>query len=128
MNIDKVCFLINNIYMKLMVNEIFHSIQGESTRAGFRSIFIRVTGCNLNCSFCDTDYAKNGGNILSINDILNEVKKIGKVNHITLTGGEPLLQAESLTLMKELINMDYSINLETNGSINVKNVPDKTKK
>ncbi len=128
MNIDKVHFLDNNIYMNLMVNEIFHSIQGESTRAGFRSIFIRLTGCNLNCSFCDTDYAKNAGSILSINDIIDEIQKIGKCDHITLTGGEPLLQTKSLALMKELINMDYSINLETNGSINVKDVPDKTRK
>ncbi len=114
--------------MNLKVNEIFHSIQGESVRAGFRSIFIRLMGCNLSCKYCDTEYAKNSGDIINIETIIDKVKSLGKTDHITITGGEPLIQNHSPELMKILINMGYSIQLETNGSINLKEVPEKTRK
>ncbi len=109
--------------MDLVVNEIFHSIQGESTKAGFTSTFIRLTGCNLNCNFCDTEYARTSGNRISIDKIINDISTSGNINHITITGGEPLLQLDSITLMKRLLQKDYTIQLETNGSINLKNVP-----
>jgi 7-carboxy-7-deazaguanine synthase len=109
--------------MRLKVNEIFHSIQGETTRAGFPSVLIRLTGCNLRCRYCDTSYAWTEGRDLSIDEIISMVKKYGSVDHITVTGGEPLLQANSIHLMKRLIESGFDIQLETNGSISTRDVP-----
>jgi len=114
--------------MTLKVNEIFYSIQGETTTAGFPSLFVRLTGCNLHCKYCDTEYARNSGKILSIPKILQEIKKYPQVNHITLTGGEPLLQKNSIKLIDEIINMGLNIQIETNGSINLKDVNKKARK
>ncbi len=118
---------INNI-MGLIVNEIFCSIQGESSKAGFRSVFVRLTGCNLNCHYCDTEYAKKSGEKISIDKIIDDIKKFEDIDHITITGGEPLLQPKSIILMKRLLDLDYSVQLETNGSINLKDVPQKVRK
>jgi 7-carboxy-7-deazaguanine synthase len=109
--------------MRLKVNEIFHSIQGETTRAGFPSVLIRLTGCNLRCRYCDTSYAWTEGRDLSIDEIISMVKKYGSVDHITVTGGEPLLQANSIHLMKRLLESGFDIQLETNGSISTRDVP-----
>jgi 7-carboxy-7-deazaguanine synthase len=109
--------------MRLKVNEIFHSIQGETTRAGFPSVLIRLTGCNLRCRYCDTAYAWAEGGDLSIDEIISMVKKYGAVDHITVTGGEPLLQANSIHLMKGLLEFGYDIQLETNGSMSTRDVP-----
>ncbi|MDY6932862.1 MAG: radical SAM protein [Spirochaetota bacterium] len=109
--------------MDLLVNETFYSIQGESSRAGFPSIFIRLCGCNLNCIYCDTEYAKAEGYTKSVEKIIEEMASHKSINHITITGGEPLLQINSIFLMERLIDIGYSVQLETNGSLSVKNVP-----
>ena len=103
----------------MLVNEIFASIEGEGLWAGVPTTFIRLYGCNLHCSYCDTRYACDGGKSefkhLSIDDILQVVEVFGN-KHITLTGGEPLLQKHVYYLVKELIHHGYHVNIETNGS------------
>lgn len=101
----------------MKVNEIFYSIQGEGQLVGLPTIFIRFTGCNLRCTYCDTTYAYTTGKEMSISDILSKIKKYPS-KRICLTGGEPLLQKDLLTLIKKLKN--YSISIETNGSLNIK--------
>jgi 7-carboxy-7-deazaguanine synthase len=105
----------------MKINEIFYSIQGEGQFIGRPMAFIRVSGCNLRCSWCDTKYAYDSGLELSIEDI---IKKIGKypTNHVCLTGGEPLIQDESIKLIESLIKLGYTIYLETNGSIKLDNL------
>lgn len=106
----------------LKVNEIFKSIQGESTFSGLPCVFIRLTGCNLRCNYCDTTYAYDVGRKLSIDDLINEVEKTYKCNLIEITGGEPLLQKNTLPLFDRLINKNYSVLLETNGTMSLKNI------
>jgi len=103
----------------MKINEIFYSIQGEGTLVGVPSIFLRFTGCNLRCSFCDTTYAYKQGTEMSIQEILDEVKKFACTT-VCLTGGEPLLQKETPRLIERLLQKKYKICLETNGSINIK--------
>ena len=114
--------------MDILVNEIFYSIQGETTKAGFPSLFIRLCGCNLNCLYCDTVYAKSNGYAISIDKILENVKSYKSINHVTLTGGEPLLQDNSIHLMENLLKLGHSVQLETNGSISIKDVPRQVRK
>lgn len=101
------------------VIEIFGSIDGEGRRAGELTTFIRLSGCNLKCSWCDTNYSQDGkcGSMMSLEEILNEVQKIGYRN-ITVTGGEPLIHNKIDVLLAELSKKDYDVNVETNGSIN----------
>ena len=99
----------------LKVNEIFYSIQGESTFAGFPCIFIRMTGCNLRCTYCDTTYAYEEGDDIPLDSILTTVKKFD-CSLIEITGGEPLIQNETPDLISTLINNGYTVLLETNGS------------
>ncbi len=103
------------------VTEIFSSIQGESTFAGLPCTFIRLTGCNLRCSYCDTSYAFEGGTNLEIDEIVRRVKDAG-IFLTEITGGEPLLQEESYHLMKRLLNEGYNVLLETNGSLSLEAV------
>ncbi|MHC1738861.1 MAG: 7-carboxy-7-deazaguanine synthase QueE [Ignavibacteriaceae bacterium] len=105
----------------LKVNEIFYSVQGEGTSAGLPCVFVRLTYCNLRCSYCDTEYAFHEGTDLSIDEILFEVNNF-KCNLVEVTGGEPLLQRESLQLMKALCDAGYSVMLETGGSLSIKDV------
>jgi len=98
----------------MKVNEIFYSIQGEGPQVGMPAWFIRTTGCNLNCSWCDTKYALTNGEEMSIKDINSEVSQNGCKN-IVITGGEPMLQEELLELIKGL--KDKKIYVETNGTI-----------
>ena len=114
--------------MDLLINEIFYSIQGESTNAGFPSLFIRLSGCNMNCCYCDTEYAKSEGFAVSIDKIIDDIAKYKSLHHITITGGEPLLQPNSIILMDRLIESGYPVQLETNGSISIEYVPDEVKK
>lgn len=109
---------------KLLVNEIFGSIDGEGLRTGELATFIRLTGCNLRCRYCDTAYAFNEGKLLTIEEILNKVSNIGYKN-ITLTGGEPLLNKNSYKLIDELIKDNYNVNIETNGAIDITPLLDK---
>ncbi len=114
--------------MHLRINEIFHSIQGETLRTGFPSAFIRLTGCNLRCHYCDTAYAWNTGDDMSLDEILTRVKKYRGVHHVTVTGGEPLLQPNVILLMEELCNSGYAVQLETNGSFSLLTVPQQVRK
>ena len=102
----------------LKVNEIFYSIQGESKFAGFPFAFVRLTGCNLRCTYCDTRYAYDEGKGMSIDSILNAVKEY-KCRRIEITGGEPLLQEETVNLARKLINNQYQVLIETNGTKNI---------
>ena len=113
--------------MSLKINEIFYSIQGESSYMGLPCIFIRLTFCNLRCSYCDTEYAFYEGEDLSITKILNKIKKY-PCNLIMVTGGEPLLQDKCITLIEKLLNLNYKVMLETSGSLPLKNVPKKVVK
>jgi 7-carboxy-7-deazaguanine synthase len=100
------------------INEIFYSVQGEGQTMGYPTIFVRTSGCNLRCSWCDTAYAYEEGKETPIPQILKEVGKY-KCKRICLTGGEPLAQSESIELVRKLLNMGYSVDVETNGSISV---------
>ncbi len=102
--------------MSLQVCEIFFSIQGESSRAGYPCVFIRLSGCNLHCSYCDTLYAQSSGEQYSVDQIIEEVRRY-PCRLVAITGGEPLLQAETPKLVAGLIQGGYSVLLETNGSI-----------
>lgn len=110
----------------LKVNEIFYSIQGEGSAAGLPCVFIRLTFCNLRCAYCDTEYAFYEGEEKSLNAILEEVKKYD-CNLIEVTGGEPLMQQESLELMRRLCDDGYSVMLETGGSLPIANVDPRVK-
>lgn len=110
----------------LKVNEIYYSIQGESTKAGLPCVFIRLTYCNLRCTYCDTEYAFYDGKDKSIDDIISEVKKFN-CNLVEVTGGEPLVQDESIDLMKRLCEEGYEVLLETGGSLPIDNIDDRVK-
>lgn len=106
----------------LKVNEIYCSIQGESSKAGLPCVFVRLTYCNLRCAYCDTEYAFYDGRELSIEEIINEVKKYN-CNLVEITGGEPLVQIEEcLTLMKKLCDEGFEVMIETGGSLPIKNI------
>lgn len=106
----------------MKINEMFLSIQGEGIQSGLPTFFIRTTGCNLRCSYCDTKYAYYKGKEMSIKEILDKVQN-QPYKRICLTGGEPLLQPDVKILINELMKRGYSIDIETNGSINLKNFP-----
>ncbi|MDP2799239.1 MAG: radical SAM protein, partial [Deltaproteobacteria bacterium] len=108
--------------MPLTVCETFYSIQGESTFAGWPCFFIRLSGCNLRCSYCDTTYAYTEGRILSKEDILRQVEDCGS-KIVEVTGGEPLLQTETVLLLNTLADRGYTVLLETNGSRSLRDVP-----
>lgn len=107
--------------MKLKVYEIFHSIQGESSRIGLPTVFVRLTGCPMRCVYCDTAYAFSGGSNIEIADILAKVSEFG-AKYVTVTGGEPLAQKDCHVLLKELCDARYSVSLETGGAIDTVNV------
>ena len=102
----------------LLVNEIFGSIDGEGIRTGELATFIRLTGCNLRCVYCDTTYAFNQGKEMSIDEILQEVERIGFKN-ITLTGGEPLIHKNIDKIIDKLLENGYNVNIETNGAVDI---------
>jgi 7-carboxy-7-deazaguanine synthase len=99
----------------LQVNEIFFSIQGESSHAGRPCAFIRLTGCNLRCSYCDTTYAYDEGSWLEIPEIERQIRSFD-CRLVEITGGEPLLQAQTPELIRTLLDRQYTVLLETNGS------------
>jgi 7-carboxy-7-deazaguanine synthase len=107
--------------LNLKVNEIYCSIQGESTFAGRPCVFIRLTYCNLRCTYCDTEYAFFDGEEFTIAEILQQVRSFG-VNLVEITGGEPLVQTASLDLMKSLCDEGYEVLLETSGSLPINQV------
>lgn len=105
----------------LKINEIFHSIQGESSKAGMPCVFIRLTYCNLRCTYCDTEYAFYEGTDRTFESVIDEVRKYG-CSLVEITGGEPLMQKESLELMEKLCDEGFDVMLETGGSLPVENV------
>jgi 7-carboxy-7-deazaguanine synthase len=107
--------------MTLMVTEIFHSIQGESLLAGRPCVFVRLTGCNLRCSYCDTTYAYTEGVPLDIVEIIGKVKDFS-CPLVEVTGGEPLLQRETPMLIDRLLSEGLDVMLETNGSLDISGV------
>ncbi|NWG27087.1 MAG: radical SAM protein [Ignavibacteriaceae bacterium] len=106
----------------LKINEIYHSIQGESTHAGRPCVFVRLTYCNLRCTYCDTEYAFYDGKDLSVQQVIDEVKKYN-CKLVEITGGEPLVQMnECLELMKTLCGLGYEVMIETGGSLPIKEI------
>jgi 7-carboxy-7-deazaguanine synthase len=106
----------------LTVNEIFYSIQGESTHAGEPCVFVRLTACDLRCSWCDTAYAFYEGRKQSVAEVLADIERFG-CRLVEVTGGEPLLQDDVFPLMEALIERGYSVMLETGGHRSVERVP-----
>jgi len=108
---------------KLQISEIFYSIQGESTFAGLPCIFVRLSGCNLRCNYCDAAYTWEAGDDLSVTDILNTLAKY-PCKLVEVTGGEPLTQQRCPELLQALIEKGYSLLLETNGSMAIHPIPE----
>lgn len=113
----------------MQISEIFFSIQGESTYVGMPCAFIRLAGCNLECDWCDTDYAKSveGASDMSIDEILVEVKKLN-TKLVEVTGGEPMVQAETVELTALLLDEGYEVLIETNGSVDMSPLDDRVVK
>lgn len=105
----------------LQVTEIFHSLQGETSLSGERFSFIRLTGCNLRCTYCDSAYAFHGGKRMSITEIINTIKP-HETKHVLLTGGEPLLQRNTTALARTLTDSGYTVSIETHGEVSVEAV------
>lgn len=109
--------------MKVRVSEIFYSIQGESTFAGVPCVFVRLTGCNLRCRWCDTTYAFEGGDGISLDEVVSRVLAFN-CRTVELTGGEPMCQREgALELMHRFVALGLTVLLETNGSLPLNAVP-----
>jgi len=111
---------------QLKIFEIFYSLQGESSRVGLPTIFIRLSGCPMRCHYCDTAYAFQGGVMMDINDVMEAIKKYD-THYVTVTGGEPLAQKEVLSLLKVLADQSYDVSLETGGGISIKEVDPRIK-
>lgn len=107
--------------MTLKVFEIFHSLQGESSRIGLPTVFVRLTGCPMRCVYCDTEYAFSGGSNMPLDQILEKVAEFG-ARYVTVTGGEPLAQKKCLDLLTMLCDAGYEVSLETGGAIETNGV------
>ncbi|MCK5889363.1 MAG: 7-carboxy-7-deazaguanine synthase QueE [Methylococcales bacterium] len=105
----------------LKITEIFYSLQGESNTVGLPTVFIRLTGCPLRCSYCDTAYAFSGGEKRALSDIMDQVDQF-KAKYITVTGGEPLAQSVCHDLLVMLANKGYEVSLETSGALDISTV------
>ncbi|EDZ65059.1 radical SAM domain protein [beta proteobacterium KB13] len=110
----------------LRINEIFYSIQGESSRIGKPTVFVRLTGCPMRCTYCDTAYAFHEGQQQEIEEIIQEIKQFD-TNYVTVTGGEPLAQKNCIDLMNQLCELGYQVSLETGGALDIKDVHAKVK-
>ena len=111
---------------QLKIFEIFYSLQGESSRVGLPTIFIRLSGCPMRCHYCDTAYAFQGGVMMDIDEIMETIKKYD-THYVTVTGGEPLAQKEVLSLLKVLADQNYDVSLETGGGISIKELDPRIK-
>lgn len=110
--------------MTLRVYEIFHSLQGESSRVGLPTVFVRLTGCPMRCVYCDTAYAFTGGENMELDQIMAQVAEHGTA-YVTVTGGEPLAQKECLVLLEKLCDAGYEVSLETGGAIDISGVDER---
>ena len=104
--------------LSLKISEIFLSLQGESSRVGLPTVFVRLTGCPLRCVWCDTAYAFSGGQTMTLPQVLEQVAGHA-VHHVCVTGGEPLAQAAGLPLLAALCDAGYSVSLETSGALDI---------
>ncbi len=104
--------------MAIKIFEIFHSLQGETSRVGLPTVFVRLTGCPMRCTYCDTAYAFSGGGNMEIGEILQKVASFG-TQYVTVTGGEPLAQKECYQLLQALCDAAYSVSLETGGAMDI---------
>ncbi len=109
---------------QLKISEIFYSLQGESTFVGLPTVFVRLIGCPLRCTWCDTEYAFSGGQWMDIDDIIEQVKSYG-TPYVCVTGGEPLSQKRCIKLLDKLIENGFNVSLETSGALSLANVNDK---
>lgn len=107
--------------VSLKISEIFFSLQGETSRAGLPTVFIRLTGCPLRCTWCDTEYAFSGGRTISLPEILAEVTQYS-TRWVCVTGGEPLAQKACLPLLSALCDAGYDVSLETSGALDIATV------
>jgi 7-carboxy-7-deazaguanine synthase len=103
---------------RLRVTEIFYSLQGESRTTGWPTVFVRLTGCPLRCGYCDTEYAFQGGQWMSVDEILSEAARY-QAHYVTVTGGEPLAQKDCVKLLSRLCDDGYEVSLETSGALDV---------
>jgi len=108
----------SNLGAELRITEIFFSLQGETSRAGLPTVFVRLTGCPLRCTYCDTAYAFSGGRNFSLEEILKQVAEYSP-HYVTVTGGEPLSQKNCLPLLSALCDAGYEVSLETGGSLDI---------
>ncbi len=108
-------------FSDLQITEIFHSLQGETSLSGVPFAFIRLTGCNLRCRYCDSAYAFKGGRRMGIAEVLTEIAPYG-VEHVLITGGEPLLQRNTPALVEALRDAGYRVSIETHGEVSVAKV------
>ncbi|MBU6153451.1 MAG: radical SAM protein [Bdellovibrionales bacterium] len=102
----------------LLITEIFHSLQGETSLSGIPFVFVRLTGCNLRCTYCDSAYSFKGGKRMDFESILAQIRKTG-AKHVLLTGGEPLLQRGTLPFLKLLRQEGYAVSIETHGEVSI---------
>jgi len=105
----------------LRITEIFYSLQGETSTTGLPTVFVRLTGCPLRCSYCDTEYAFFGGEKIAVSTILASVADHG-CRYVTVTGGEPLAQPNCVPLLKQLCDLNYRVSLETSGALSIEHV------
>lgn len=105
----------------MRISEIFFSLQGETSRVGLPTVFVRLTGCPLRCTYCDTTYAFTGGKTMSLDEIMAEVGR-HDAQYVTVTGGEPLAQKNCLRLLRALCDAGYQVSLETGGALDVSGV------
>jgi len=106
---------------KLRITEIFYSLQGESRTVGCPTVFVRLTGCPLRCGYCDTTYAFQGGEWMSMEKIMDDVSRF-KARYVTVTGGEPLAQKNCQNLLSRLCDAGYEVSLETSGAVDISQV------
>lgn len=111
----------------LRLTEIFYSLQGEANDSGWPTVFVRLTGCPLRCTYCDTTYSFEGGERVSLEYILDTVQGFG-VKHVCVTGGEPLAQPNCIALLKQLCDAGFKVSLETSGALSVAAVDDRVSK
>lgn len=111
----------------LRITEIFYSLQGEANTAGLPTVFIRLTGCPLRCTYCDTTYSFEGGQRQSLEDIINTTQQFG-TPYVCVTGGEPLAQPNCIPLLKQLCDLGFQVSLETSGALDISAVDERVSK